>query len=194
VDAIVAGAAVVALDALAEALQRTVTRHLTRIVYDEVIRLAIETGLSADPAVVSQAALEWAASYGYDLVRGLTDTTRDVISRVIQQAVSTPGMTRADVTALLEPAFGSVRARMIAITEVTRAYAQATLFYQRLLADHGLRMTRIWQTAHDERVCPICGPLHDKQETVWAEQFPDGPPAHVNCRCWTVLQYAGRQR
>lgn len=194
VEAILSSEPSVALDNLINALQRTVKRYLTRIVYSCVIRLTLETGISADPAVVNQAALEWAASYGYDLVRGITETTKKLISTVIQQVISTPGMTHADVVALLEPAFGSVRATTIATTEVTRAYAQATLVYQRLLADHGVRMVRIWQTSHDERVCPICGPLHDQPEQVWAKQFPAGPPAHVNCRCWTTLHYAGRKR
>jgi hypothetical protein len=31
--------------------------------------------------------------------------------------------------------------------------------------------------------CPICGPLDGTPESVWGAEFPDGPPAHVRCRC-----------
>lgn len=31
--------------------------------------------------------------------------------------------------------------------------------------------------------CPICAPLHKTPRKVWSDQFPDGPPAHVNCVC-----------
>lgn len=43
-----------------------------------------------------------------------------------------------------------------------------------------------WQrfdTAGDERVCPVCGPLNGRE---WSERQPAGqprPPLHVNCRC-----------
>lgn len=46
----------------------------------------------------------------------------------------------------------------------------------------------IWQTAEDERVCPVCGPLHDARATRWATQFPNGPPAHPRCRCWLIYK------
>jgi len=41
----------------------------------------------------------------------------------------------------------------------------------------------IWYTQADERVCPVCAPLHGKKQDVWEQQFPSGPPAHVRCRC-----------
>jgi len=36
----------------------------------------------------------------------------------------------------------------------------------------------------DETVCPLCAPLEGKNEGDWGG-LP-GPPAHPNCRCWTV--------
>ena len=42
-----------------------------------------------------------------------------------------------------------------------------------------------WNTAVDELVCPICGPLHNVVVGI-NETFPGGyqnPPAHPNCRC-----------
>jgi len=52
----------------------------------------------------------------------------------------------------------------------------------------GLQMRRVWNTANDELVCPICGPLNEQPEDVWSGDFPDGPPAHPNCRCGASLE------
>lgn len=95
----------------------------------------------------------------------------------------------------LEPLFGKSRAKRIAATEVTRAYGEGNILaWQSSGVVHGKR----WQTARDERVCPICGPLHDKVVSLsggWTMdtggQIVEGfgltaPPAHVNCRCWLL--------
>lgn len=47
----------------------------------------------------------------------------------------------------------------------------------------------IWQTERDSRVCKICAPLHGQDQDVWQDEFPFGPPAHPNCRCF--LNYRG---
>jgi len=44
----------------------------------------------------------------------------------------------------------------------------------------------VWQTSGDEKVCEICGPLDGKAEDEWDD--PEGPPAHVNCRCWMTTR------
>lgn len=65
------------------------------------------------------------------------------------------------------------------------------------LVEHG-RLPRnaekMWLTAQDERVCPICGPLHRTKIPI-RDQFllDDGqklyvPGAHTNCRCTVRLQ------
>jgi len=88
----------------------------------------------------------------------------------------------------LAPAFGENRASMIAVTEVTRAYSEATNQHQRLIRDEvGLEMRRVWLTTRDSLVCPICGPKHGMPEEEWRAEFPGGPPGHVNCRCSSEL-------
>ena len=57
----------------------------------------------------------------------------------------------------LEPTFGQVRAEAIAATETTRAFAEGTLLSYR---QSGLVLATSWKTSVDERVCPICRPLH----------------------------------
>ena len=81
-----------------------------------------------------------------------------------------------------------MRAKMIAITETTRAASQATTSYQDYLRERGINMTRVWNTDADELVCPICAPLNGKTEADWGAEYPDGAPAHVNCRCDTTLR------
>ena len=180
------------LSGLTAGLRAKLEPELAKIAYEIALREATTLGIMFDPARLNAAALAWAKSYVYDMVKGLTNTTLETVRNAIAQFVSTPGMTNADLEALLAPAFGEVRAEMIAVTEVTRAYSEATNSYQEMLRESGLNFVRVWQTSDDEKVCEICGPLDGKTEAVWADQFPSGPPAHVNCRCWTTLQYVRR--
>jgi len=96
------------------------------------------------------------------------------------------------VTAAVLPLSDPVRAKMIAITETTRAASQSTASYKDYLAQRGVNMTRVWNTDADELVCPICVPLNGKTEDEWSAEFPDGPPGHVNCRCDTSLRLVRR--
>ena len=36
--------------------------------------------------------------------------------------------------------------------------------------------------------CKICRPLHRKPYDSWGSMFPNGPPAHQNCRCWIIYE------
>ena len=115
-------------------------------------------------------------------MRGINETTRRAISDAVQQYASTPGMTMDDVARLLEPTFGKRRASTIATTEITRAYSQAAQITQSQLANQGVIVKQQWVTWRDDRVCPVCAPLHNSFD--WDTSFIFGPPAHVNCRCW----------
>jgi len=152
-----------------------------------VLDLAADVGIVFDPAIINTEAARWAREYSYDLVQGLTETTRDVVREAASTFVETSGMTMGNLRQLLRPAFGESRAEMIAITEVTRAYSEATNRYQAKLGEEGLEMNRIWQTNHDDLVCNICGPLNGKPEQDWPGHLSSGPPAHPRCRCWTSL-------
>ena len=155
---------------------------------EQAYQLMGETGIELDIAMVSQEALDWARDYSFELVTGLDQTTRRLVQGAVSSYVETPGMTVGDLSDLLEPAFGERRAQMIATTEVTRAYSEATNQHQRIVQQEtGIEMRRIWETLRDELVCPICGPLNGLPEDDWAVRFPDGPPAHPNCRCSTSL-------
>jgi HK97 family phage portal protein len=166
-------------------LDAVIQRSLVQQVAQRAMEAAEALGVDFDPALINEGALAWARSYGYDLVRGLNETTRAGVSRAIEQFVANPGLTVDDIAAMLEPTFGPVRAESIAVTEITRAYSQAENLSQQMLRDMGLETVRIWNTARDEiaQECPICWPLDQKTEDEWGE-YSDGPPAHPRCRCW----------
>ena len=172
---------------LFEELRAALGPEIATITTGRMMQLMDEVGIGADMAVISQEALEHARRYTYDLVTGLDSTTRRLVQEALTTWQGTPGMTRADLVSLLEPAFGEYRANMIAVTEVTRAYSAATNQYQQMALDAGVEMRRVWLTLRDQLVCPICGPFHGMPESVWNIQYPDGPPAHPNCRCSAEL-------
>lgn len=157
---------------------------------ETIINAGLDVGVEIDPGEAAALAAEWARGYAYDQVRGINATTRTLLQNIIAQYQLDPQMSLGNVKALLEPVFGPVRASAIAVTETTRAYAAGIGLYQRILRErYGVEVLRYWYTAEDERVCTaICLPLHGKPETVWAGEFPDGPPAHPNCRCTLSLE------
>ena len=169
-----------------EELERALTAALmvmlTSTYVEEALRVSAEIGVQYDPAAIGQAALEWARGYTFDLVGGLTNTTRNVVRNAITTALESPGMTREQIAKLLESAFSPARAESISITELTRAYSAATEDIRERLLQAGVVMVEFWITREDELVCPICGPLHEQPESVWKFEFPTGPPAHPRCR------------
>ena len=189
-SAILAGE-VVDLALFSKALEADMARMMGIIATEAALRMAADLRVAIDPAVINEAATAWARTYSFDLVKGITETTRKVIASAVESFMNTPGMTRGELVELLAPAFGEYRAEMIAVTEVTRAASQATNSYQKLLGELGLEFQRIWLTNNDDLVCPICGPLHQQPEKMWGDDYPEGPPAHVNCRCALSLDFVG---
>lgn len=80
--------------------------------------------------------------------------------------------------------FDDRRIDRVAITEVTGAISAGE---QALAVRVAGGLTTIWQTERDDRVCPICGPLHGTDESYFGPRVA-APPAHVNCRCWLIYK------
>ena len=120
-------------------------------------------------------------------VTEMTRAESAVVNKAIAKFAKTPGMTIGDLTRMLDPAFGSVRAEIIAVTETTRAYNAKVNEEQKQLNTTGLQMRRIWGTANDDIVCFSCGPLNGLPEDEWKGEYPEGPPAHPGCRCFLSL-------
>jgi len=113
--------------------------------------------------------------------------TRDYIARAVAAWRRMPNADRAELVAMIEPVVGAKRAETVAITAATEAAAAGVRAYREgLRAEHNLEYVMIWETANDERVCPICGALHGKREDEWGGR--SGPPAHPRCRCGVRLE------
>jgi len=164
-------------------------------------------GYGYDWTLANQAAAEWVEQYTFELVNGITDTTRRRLRTAVPEWVSN-GDPLQSLVDDLAPMFGRQRAELIASTEVTRAYAEGNSQAYRA---SGVVEAMEWRTANDERVCPICGPLGGLQNDDGGQSpkplgqqpgqrsglsnptfmHPNGgeygpPPAHPRCRCWVV--------
>lgn len=139
--------------------------------------------MSIDWALVNEDAKRWAQEYAYSEISGITATTCNVLRQKVGDWVASgEPLQQLMRDRKLVQMFGPVRARMIAVTEVTRAYAEAN---QMVFQQIGVPKRR-WNTANDELVCPTCAPLNGVVVGI-TEPFPGGislPPAHPNCRCW----------
>lgn len=151
-------------------------------------RKALEVGMWE---LANNAAAQWAMGYGYELVRGLLDTTRDRLQAEVAEYIRN-SETIGQLTARIRSAsgFSEERARMIAVTEVTRAFYQGSLASWR--ASEVIEKKQ-WNTNNDEIVagCPICAPMNGKvtaldEEWEHPERGPVSIPAHPRCRCWIV--------
>lgn len=151
-------------------------------------------GIGFDWTLANDAAREWANRYVGELITDIDATTLSRVRSAVEQWI----VNGEPLDALIEdlaPVFGAQRAELIASTEVTRAYAEAN---RQAYRQAGMRYIR-WNTASDERVCPVCAPLNGQVVSIDArfddalpddvrEQFRnlrfEAPPAHPRCRCW----------
>ena len=149
-------------------------------------RMLEDSPIGVDWGMINEAASNWSNRYSFDLVTGINQTSR----QALQTAVSgffRESMTLSELKERLGSIWGPVRASMISRTEVTRAAVEGERAFAREIEKEGITMVETWQTRNDERVCPLCGPLHGRPKgTDWNEV--DGPPRHVNCRCWTIFE------
>jgi len=103
-------------------------------------------------------AIAFLRQYQLDTIQGITNTTRGRVVNEIEAWIR-DGTHLDDLKRRLRPLFTDNRADAIAITEVTRIYAQGNMMSWQAT---GMVSGKRWQTARDERVCPFCGPLHGK--------------------------------
>lgn len=144
---------------------------------------AIASGMRVrlDPADIA-AALAHPDTLG--MVRGIPDTLREELRRVMTQAyqdeVGPQGFARR--IRELWPEVARRRAKLIAHTEYARAASAATLIgYRRQGITH-----KSWQTLGDGRVCPACRANAAQGAIAIDESFQGNvahPPQHPACRC-----------
>ncbi len=146
-------------------------------------------GLGIDWTLANQAAAQWVERYTFELVRGIEETTRQRLQTAVTEWVNN-GDPLSELTKELTPTFGKRRAKLIAQTETTRAYSEGNVqAYQTsglvtrspklqppqdshpgcrcwlvLGESADGQWVYIWKTSNDERVCPVCGPLHNTEQ------------------------------
>lgn len=173
------------------AMAREIIPMEQRLYLDAAKRVIEDTNVGVDWALTNQAAINWANTYTFDLVRGLNDTTREVLADALESYFDHP-QTIGEFENSIQLMFGPMRAEMIAVTEITRASVEGEREIARELAGAGITMTEFWNTNNDELVCDLCGPLNGKPKgEEWTEA--DGPPRHTRCRCWTNHELVKQQ-
>jgi SPP1 gp7 family putative phage head morphogenesis protein len=144
----------------------------------------------------SDAAESWAEEHAAELIKDITETTRDSIRFVVARLLDADtDLTSKEALAEISKAVGDEdRAELIARTETMRAvhagqreaWSQAT---EAGLLTGDERPT--WITTPDDKLCPICeeldGEIADEDGFYGDGQGP--PPAHPRCRCTEGLTY-----
>lgn len=151
-------------------------------------------GMGFDWTLANEEARAWANRYVGELITGIDETTRRRVQAEVEEWIVN-GEPLDRLIEDLTPVFGGQRAELIASTEVTRAYAEAN---RQAYRQAGMRYIR-WNTAADEKVCPVCSSLDGQVVGIDArfdDALPDDvreqfrnlrfevPPAHPRCRCW----------
>lgn len=160
---------------------------------DALAWLDMYLGGAAVPGLTQEGAYAWAWA--------LNESTRRGVVREIDRWVRS-GAPLPELEKRLGLFFDEKRARRIAVTEVTRIYASGNVMAWKA---SGVVGGKVWRTAVDERVCPICSRLHGKlveldrgwefsaamleaspalKRAIRAPMTIVVPPGHVACRCW----------
>ena len=176
--------------ALSAELAAVIQPKLEAIYLDMAKQTIASTSIGIEWGIVNQRAATWAGQYTFELVKGITENTKTALQEKIANFFKTD-MTMGELRSGITPLFGSVRADMISITEVTRASVNGELAILNEIQkdDPSIRMIAVWQTSHDELVCAICRPRNGKKR---GDGWRDDPPAHVRCRCWINHVFEGR--
>lgn len=151
--------------------------------------------------IVNQAAMEWAQKYSADLVKGITDTTKEVyrqnIAAWMESGQPLSELARAiegDLKDLAIPdgwsaqkiawATSPERAALIAQTESTEAFHRGVTTRWKQVGVEKFR----WRTQNDGTVCDLCDGLNNKTGSIDKGIEYKGnyykPAAHGGCRCF----------
>ena len=186
------------------ALLATVLPAMTAAASEAMASVVLQVGGAEGWREVHTQVIDWVVNYYMDPAAGAFGSipNLDAVSRqqfgdvflrwqrgTLRQVGFQDGL--PDLIAGIEPIFGLVRAERIAATETTRIYAQVN----QQMADNNPAVSVLrWFTAADEKVCPICGPLHGATRPKGRSYYLHPTlgrvelPAHVNCRCWEGLE------
>lgn len=140
-------------------------------------------------------AVEWVKEHAADTVTGVSETTREQIRKLVEDAFEEQFDVDDLADEIAELIGDEDRAENIARTETMKASNAGQQEAWNQAVDEGLltgEEEQEWITTPDDRLCPICEPL-DGQKAPIGGQFKtelgrvDGPPAHPRCRCTIAL-------
>ncbi|MFN9110292.1 MAG: phage minor head protein [Bacteroidota bacterium] len=176
-----AGAEEVDFEKLASDIEEAVAEDLERTRRRAIITLLLIIMMDSASRMIRglyEDARESARQQASTLGRSIAETSREWLSQA---------RSREEYQDILARRVLSVdRAESIAITETTIAASGGEEIVEDEAKAQGIRLDVIWYTKEDERVCPICGSLHNTTESVWSRV--GRPPAHPRCRCWLVYR------
>lgn len=119
----------------------------------------------------------------YTELKGVTEAMSQNLTRTLTDGLTqgmNPRQIATNIVKVVE-GIGIRRARAIAQTEIIRAHAEGQLDSMERLGVKELRVMVEWGTAEDDRVCPLCQPLHGIVITM--SEAKGLIPRHVGCRC-----------
>lgn len=139
--------------------------------------LEAQTGTVFSSDFVNEAALALAQNMTQRMAVKMTARSRALVLTHAQAWIES-GAPLSVLIEELTPLFGATRADYIAVTEITRIFAQANA---QAWMKQGIQYC-INQTAADDIVCPICEPKQGERLRI------DGalPPWHGKCRDWII--------
>lgn len=168
--------------------------ELVRLMYNAILAGVAynetEIGFALGDGSVNRPALEYSQKYVTQWLRDLDEVSSKAVRDALSVFISQPGASLGDVMNILQAGgFSEQRAQRIAVTEITRVFAEANQIYANALASQypEFKVQKQFFTNVDDRVCPVCAPLDGKTADYNDEFAMPNPPLHVNCRCWTAV-------
>ncbi len=160
------------------------------------LAMIAELGMQMKFDLKNPRAVDYLREYGADLVKGINETTRDMLQTLITQAAEEGWSYKRTAEAIIErfEEFGvgkpqahiDSRAHLIAVTETGNAYEEGNRIIAKDLQDAGLEMEKYWSTVEDDKVSEDC---QENEAAGWIkidQSFPSGhqrPLRFPGCRC-----------
>lgn len=138
--------------------------------------------------LVNERSIAYAEEVGAELVKGVTEATRDSLRVLVRDAIANADGVNELKAAIREHyAFSADRAETIARTEIGNAHMAGALEGAK---DSGLEMTKSWLRGSEEFDCEECGGNEEDGEIDLEDDFSSGddaPLAHPSCECSLVF-------
>lgn len=160
--------------AMWEAMQRGIVAAVESIGQKDIVELTPEQADSINRSleiVLDEYLDEWWIDLGQTRAEKLRSLILDAYELGMQPSWVAERMEASGL-------FGDLAVDRIAITETTRLVGIGA---QRTYRELGFQ-TWVWHTSADDRVCPVCGPLHGESFSI-DQSFA---PQHPGCRCYPV--------